>query len=63
LSSSRATEVVEFLNNKLGLDPAGGKLYAAGYSEFSPKVENYSDDAKALNRRIEMIIEYEERKK
>ena len=57
LSSSRATVVVEFLN-KLGLDPAGGKLYAAGYSEFSPKVNNDTDINRGRNRRIEMIINY-----
>ena len=57
LSSSRATVVVEFLN-KLGLDPKDGKLYAAGYSEFSPVGPNDTNDERALNRRIEMIINY-----
>ena len=57
LSSGRATEVVEFLN-RLGVDPKGGKLYAAGYSEFNPRARNDTEADKALNRRIEMIINY-----
>lgn len=54
LSTARAVEVAKLL-------VAGGMkadvLGAAGYAEFDPVGPNDSPDAKALNRRIEIILE------
>ncbi len=53
LSTARAVEVVEFLQTS-GVDPT--HLSAAGYSEFSPSESNSSEDGRAANRRIEIVL-------
>lgn len=53
LSTARAVQVVEFLQEN-GVDPT--HLSAAGYSEFSPTVPNDSEDGRAANRRIEIVL-------
>lgn len=53
LSSSRAVNVVKYLHEK-GIDP---KLTSAtGYSEFNPVASNDTDEGKAKNRRIEIVL-------
>ncbi len=53
LSAARAVSVVEFLQEQ-GVSPTS--LSAAGYSEFQPEADNVSEDGKAQNRRIEIVL-------
>ncbi len=50
LSAARAVNVVHFLAETVGVDPA--RLTAAGYSEFHPRAKR----DKAKNRRIEILL-------
>lgn len=54
LSSARACTVVRFFTEEMNLDPA--RFSAQGYAENRPKVENTSDAAREINRRVEIII-------
>ena len=45
---------MEFLVEQGGI-PAT-RLSAAGYGQFKPRVPNNSDDARAKNRRVDLII-------
>lgn len=54
LSTERAVNVVTFLVKK-GMQPK--VLSAAGYSEFDPVAKNDSEPNKALNRRIEIVLQ------
>ena len=49
LSTARAVNVVHFLADTVGVDPA--KLTAAGYSQYHPRGSN-----RAHNRRIELLL-------
>lgn len=53
LSTARAVNVVQYLQDA-GVKP--DVLAAAGYGEFDPVASNDTDDGKALNRRIEIIL-------
>jgi chemotaxis protein MotB len=53
LSTARSTTVVRYLQEK-GVDP--GFLSAAGYSEYRPVDSNESDEGRAKNRRIEIVL-------
>lgn len=53
LSTARATNVVKYLCEK-GLDPK--VLSAAGYGENRPVDSNDTDEGKAKNRRIEVVL-------
>src|SRR5688572_2214029 len=54
LSTARAVEVVQLLV-KEGMNPKS--LSAAGYSEFDPVAQNDTPEHKALNRRIEIVLQ------
>jgi chemotaxis protein MotB len=54
LSTARATQVIGYLQNELGLDAA--RLSAAGYGEFRPRVPNASGAERAQNRRVDLVI-------
>jgi chemotaxis protein MotB len=54
LSTARAVEVVHFLISK-GMQPK--LLAAAGYGEFDPVVPNDSNEHRAQNRRIEIVLQ------
>lgn len=54
LSTSRATNVVRFLQDKLGVD--GRFLEAVGYSQYRPVATNKTATGRAKNRRIEIIM-------
>jgi chemotaxis protein MotB len=54
LSTARASAVVAFMVEQDGFDPA--RLSAAGYGEFHPRVANDSDENRARNRRIDVVI-------
>lgn len=53
LSTARAVNVVQYLQDG-GVSP--DKLAAAGYGEHDPVASNDTDDGKALNRRIEIVL-------
>ncbi len=54
LSTARATVVVSYLIQTYRLSPE--MLAAAGYSEYRPVVPNDTDENKARNRRVDIII-------
>ncbi len=54
LSTARATSVVHFLQDKVGLQ--GARLIAAGYSEYQPVVSNKEATGRAQNRRIQILL-------
>lgn len=55
LSSIRATNVLRYFTEVKHQDPT--RFRAAGYGEFKPKVENNSDENRAQNRRVNILIE------
>lgn len=56
LSSARATSVVRYFADRCGLDPK--LLSATGYAEYHPVASGDSDEARAHNRRIEVVLVY-----
>jgi len=54
LSTARATSVVAYFVQSVGLTP--DRLSAAGYAEFHPQVERDSDEARARNRRVDVVV-------
>jgi chemotaxis protein MotB len=54
LSTARATAVVAFLVQGLGIPP--DRLSAAGYGEFHPRVPNADEGSRATNRRVDIVI-------
>jgi len=54
LSTARATNVVRFLQDQVGVDPA--RLEAVGLGEYSPVASNDTKEGKAQNRRIEIML-------
>lgn len=54
LSTARATQVVRYLQEEGGLDAK--LLSATGYSEYQPIAPNDTDENKAKNRRIEIVL-------
>jgi len=53
LSTARATGVVAYLLRQ-GVQPE--RLSAAGYGEFHPREPNDSDDDRARNRRVDVVV-------
>jgi chemotaxis protein MotB len=54
LSTARATSVVHFLQDKIGLP--GERIIAAGYGEYQPVASNDDAEGRALNRRIQILL-------
>ncbi len=54
LSTRRATEVVRHLIEKYGFAPS--RISASGYAEYRPVAANDTEQNRALNRRIEIIL-------
>jgi len=54
LSTARATSVVHFLQDVVGLP--GDRLVAAGYSEYRPVASNDDEEGRAQNRRIQILL-------
>jgi chemotaxis protein MotB len=54
LSAARATQVTRYLQEEGGIDPK--LLSATGYSEYQPVASNDTDEDKAKNRRIEIVL-------
>jgi len=54
LSTTRATEVVRLLMLRYRLDP--GRLAAAGYAQYHPLASNDTEQGRALNRRVDIVV-------
>lgn len=54
LSTQRATTVLRYFLSKGNEDPS--RFSAAGYGEFRPNADNTSDENKAQNRRVNILI-------
>ncbi len=54
LSTARATNVVRFLQEKVGIK--GTRLQVIGMSEYSPVADNKSPEGRSQNRRIEITL-------
>jgi len=52
LSTTRATNVVRFLQDSVGIEPT--RLWAVGFSEYHPVASNATPKGRSLNRRIEI---------
>ena len=55
LSAQRAVNVVLFLQKQVGIAP--GRLAAAGYGQHLPIATNDTPEGRALNRRIEIVLQ------
>lgn len=54
LSTARATSVVHFLQDTVGLP--GDRLVASGYSQYRPVASNEDIEGRAQNRRIQILL-------
>jgi chemotaxis protein MotB len=54
LSTARATAVVRFLQDKAQIKPE--RMSAVGFSYYKPIADNSTEDGRAQNRRIEIIL-------
>ncbi|WP_238902570.1 OmpA family protein [Clostridium sp. YIM B02506] len=54
LSSDRATSVIRYFTQAKGLDST--KFQSAGYGEFRPLVDNSTEENRAKNRRVNILI-------
>jgi chemotaxis protein MotB len=54
LSTARATNVVRFLQDQVGLNPR--RMKAAGYGSYRPVASNSTAAGRAKNRRIEVLL-------
>jgi chemotaxis protein MotB len=54
LSTARASAVVAYLIQEVGIEPR--RLSAAGYGEFHPRVANDTQENRARNRRIDIVV-------
>ena len=59
LSTARATTVLRFLIEQTGMNPQD--FAATGYADTRPAVENDSEEGRAQNRRVEIVL-YPERR-
>ncbi len=60
LSAARALNVVKYFYSRGGIHPS--RLSAVGYGEYKPLVPNNTQKNRQLNRRIEIFVEYIEKK-
>ena len=54
LSCARAANVTEFFISNCGIQPQ--KLSAVGYGEYRPIADNSTEEGRAKNRRVDIII-------
>ena len=54
LSVARAANAVSYMQSLGGFDPTG--LSASGFGEFQPVATNDTQEGRALNRRIEIVV-------
>ncbi|MBP2032293.1 chemotaxis protein MotB [Clostridium algifaecis] len=55
LSTIRASNVTQFLQDKVGVNPE--KLTSVGYGQYRPVADNSTEANRAKNRRVDIIIE------
>ncbi len=54
LSAARAVNVVRFFETDVGIDPS--RMSAVGYGPYRPLASNETEQGRALNRRIEIVL-------
>lgn len=54
LSTSRATNVLQYLTKQDDFDPY--KISAAGYGEYRPVADNSADEGRGKNRRVDIVL-------
>lgn len=54
LSAIRAINVTKFLINRVGFEPE--RISVAGYGQYHPLVKNDSEENRARNRRVDIVI-------
>jgi chemotaxis protein MotB len=54
LSTARATNVVRFMQERVGIPPE--RLQAVGLAEFHPIATNDTPEGRSKNRRIEILL-------
>ena len=54
LSTARSTEMIRLLVVNYGFDPE--RLSASGYGEYHPVASNRTEDGRALNRRVDLVV-------
>ncbi len=54
LSTARATNVLHYMIQSASISP--DRLSAAGYGEFKPVTSNESDNGRAANRRVDIVL-------
>lgn len=54
LSALRASTIVRYLIDNLFVDPA--RIQAVGYGQFRPIADNATEEGRAKNRRVEVVI-------
>ena len=54
LSTSRAVNVVKYFIDTKGFDPT--RFSATGYGEYRPLVDNATEENRAINRRVDILI-------
>jgi chemotaxis protein MotB len=54
LSTARATAIVAYLVSKFGMSP--DLMSAAGYAEYRPIASNDTDEGRARNRRVDLVV-------
>lgn len=59
LSSARATAVVKYFDEEVGITPDSGRLSSVGFSKYVPIDSGDTEEAKAMNRRIELAIYFD----
>jgi chemotaxis protein MotB len=57
LSTDRALAVLDFFELVVEIDPA--RLVASGFGEYRPRVGGVSDDARRQNRRVELVVAFD----
>ena len=58
LSTARAVSVVRHLSEIIGLDPK--RFSATGFGEFNPIVSNDTRESRSINRRVNILIIFDE---
>lgn len=58
LSTSRALSVLRYLSEERSVTPT--RLSAKGYGEYHPSVPNNSDENRAKNRRVNIVLVYDQ---
>jgi len=55
LSTARATNVTRYLLETLKFPP--GRVSSAGYGEYQPVMDNDTEEHKAMNRRVDIVVQ------